>query len=309
MSDTLDVHDLDALRRLDVAAARFADALEGRIETTERAAGHVLDDLGNLRRVREREFRDAEHERDSISDDDDDASSRSDAENDVERKRDSLEEANDCLGRLCSAVQRARTEFAAARKMLRESFPEARAYLNSCILDLNNYGAFRTGGGGVGGGSSVPIREGAPSSPLSGAMLELAFRRLPAGFKWVRIEDVDFSEVDSRVRGAQDFQKATMDTISGGFHQLRETILPALQVAPSLGWEYFRQQDEAAGREIPSGAEAAFHAFFGKDCIALDPKLAGGCLGVTSGAHRLFVARELGWSAIPALILDGSEKR
>ncbi len=117
------------------------------------------------------------------------------------------------------------------------------------------------------------------------------------GIRTVSISNIDVS--DSPVHGAADFHKVSEAQMIDGLKKLRDVVQPAVEAGH--GADYFRRLD--AEQRLPNelGYLRVFEAFYGQDAITLARLDAG--YDVINGYHRLFLARQLGFNALPARII------
>jgi hypothetical protein len=87
-----------------------------------------------------------------------------------------------------------------------------------------------------------------------------------------------------------------------GFKKLEEIVQPGVD----QGWtgDDFARVDAERGYDYEHGYQRIYDAFYGTDAIRLDGS-AGGQHTVVNGYHRLYVARQLGITSVPARIVGG----
>jgi hypothetical protein len=90
-----------------------------------------------------------------------------------------------------------------------------------------------------------------------------------------------------------------------GFQLLRTFILPTFSdFGPSVGRDWFYAQDMAKQGSTDYSILKVYEAFFGSDSIAIDRNTDQSCYLITNGRHRIFIARQLGWEAVPVIFTD-----
>lgn len=114
----------------------------------------------------------------------------------------------------------------------------------------------------------------------------------------VALADVDDS--DSRVTSASAFTKVSLADVRVGLSRLQDVVLPAVRAGRDRS--HFEQLD----REHPATGDVTyakvFDAFFGSRPITLSRDEAGR-LTVVNGYHRIWAARRMGVTALPARIV------
>lgn len=94
---------------------------------------------------------------------------------------------------------------------------------------------------------------------------------------------------DSHVQGPASFQKATATEMRQGLTILREEVLPWVRRGGSAG-------------ELSVDGRRVHGYFFGDTCVKLQ-RGPDGTLSVVNGYHRIHVAREMGFTSLPARVL------
>jgi hypothetical protein len=321
MSRQASVLSSEALEALDNALARFCDRAEEAMCAVEPEIGRGLDLLEERRLQWEREVERWQEEYDGADHEEDD----------IGYIRGRLEEAEEQL----SAVERwqARVEDChqdysrqAGRmgEVASERIGEARAFLQEKLERLRSYSSgqasrpSRPFTPGIAASSPAPSNPPAPndSSPgrtvAPGTMAESAAARitdspLPAGFRWVRLDEISAQEMND-LPGESDFKKVSYEEVKRGFEVLKNEVLPAIKQDPAnADSDYFWHADRRAGLDEWNGAQRVFNAFFGrtgKDHIYLGKKAGEPYFNITNGRHRIKVARDLGWPAVPAEVSE-----
>jgi flagellar biosynthesis chaperone FliJ len=128
---------------------------------------------------------------------------------------------------------------------------------------------------------------------------------LPRKMQWVPIEDID----ETLLPIGLEFKKAPHAEMKAMMLVFQGSVLPALANNPSLIPDDFSGgvgEESTSMSTTPRFAyECMLGSFGSSDVIVLDGKQ--GCeigkMGITSGRHRILIAKELGWSHIPARVL------
>lgn len=122
---------------------------------------------------------------------------------------------------------------------------------------------------------------------------------LPPGFSWLSVSRIEPTDNLSESR------KVSFETIEHGFAILRRSILPTMKTfGSSVTIEWFQAQALAGGTTAEPSVDKVYEAFFGSDPIAIDRKAATPLHTIINGSHRIFVARRLGWPAVPVFFTD-----
>jgi hypothetical protein len=191
------------------------------------------------------------------------------------------------------------------------------AFLSEKRAQLQNYLALQADGG-----DSVHQVARLPSSPAisegrtdfgAAGLIDLSYEalsklELPTGFQWIKLEAISLRDA---LRPNERFGKGvSRDDMVQGFSALRTGVLPLLQSKSSADQEFFRNSDMENGvYGTEAGLLRCYEAFFSKtDSIVLDRTQGSTEYGVTNGRHRIEVARELGWSAVPAQVLSQDDQ-
>jgi hypothetical protein len=126
---------------------------------------------------------------------------------------------------------------------------------------------------------------------------------LPKGFKWVNIEEIDSTCLPS---SDEDFRHhASYEVIKENYKRLILELLPMLQVDPELSIDYLRQVDMKKGIDYSGSLESVYDMFFSKtDPIYLTRKKGDPKYSITSGAHRIKVAADIGLCCVPAVAVE-----
>lgn len=127
---------------------------------------------------------------------------------------------------------------------------------------------------------------------------------LPPGFEWVSLTNIEpdgFLTPDS-------FSAGQYVELRNHLKSLQCEILPILKSKPEADRDYFRILDNNSDRTNREGnfletLERTYELFFEAEHIRFCRKPGSKLLGVTNGRHRMSIARDLGWSAIPAKVV------
>lgn len=139
------------------------------------------------------------------------------------------------------------------------------------------------------------------SGPLTGDPSAAPSLSQPPGFPtdivMVPLALIDSS--DTHVHGPADFQKGYSPAdIEWAHEAFISVIMPG--VAKGLTLDDFRARDQREGRTGTRSYADTYSGFFGNDAIKLNPK--GQMFDAGNGHHRLWVARQMGLTAVPAKV-------
>jgi hypothetical protein len=150
---------------------------------------------------------------------------------------------------------------------------------------------YLAGAGSDGGGGFMD----APSSARSAGGATSA---LPNGVHMIPLDLIDNGH-GAPVTGADDFGKGySPEDLEWAFEALHEVVLPAVQAGK--GADYFSERDQKAGLVGSRSYHDTYTGFFqGDDAITLNPA-ADGRYTIGNGRHRIWVARKMGLTSIPA---------
>ncbi|WP_209428304.1 hypothetical protein [Pararhodobacter sp. SW119] len=128
---------------------------------------------------------------------------------------------------------------------------------------------------------------------------------LPRKMQWVPINEID----EALLPNDLEFKKAPHAEMKAMMQVFRDSVLPALDENPSLTADDFaasRAEERDSMSTTPRFAYECMLGSFGtSDVIVLDGQREKeiGKMGITSGRHRILIAKELGWSHVPARVL------
>jgi hypothetical protein len=295
--DAANLGSLDGLDDLDQAFGRFRSAAKACLET----AGHRLSaQLAQLRERSEeaqRQVRACERALAEADDDDSDDASRA-----LMEAQEHLRTVNRWLRRAEDSAQSYRMAALRFERLMEEDLPrtqvrlrgireEGIAYLS---VQLDDDVAVSTTPRPPDSIQSVPaVVESVDTDPL----VEFP---LPPGFRWVSLDHI--SQRDD-LRDDEGFPKVSEHDMRRGFGTLRRQVLPFLAQNPDANAHVFQELDGYTAVGAPKPRQKAYEAFFGDAPIVLDGPRSDGTFSVTNGRHRIKVARDMGWSAVPARVI------
>ncbi len=164
----------------------------------------------------------------------------------------------------------------------------------SSQADVEGVGA-KTGGSG--GSSYIASRDELSSGRFATDEM-VSLDGLPQGMALIplgKCEDGD------RVRGPSDFGKGySPDDLEWGVTALYEKVLPRVTRGGDVAG-LLRDSDVGQGRYGLRSLSDTYSGFFGDSAIAVD-RTPNGRFDITNGAHRIWVARQMGVTHLPARV-------
>lgn len=302
-SNGADVRAIGALAELELALQRFAlrgaealAAIRSQCERNRKRLDQRAEDAN--REVRRRA-----------------AAVESADEDDIDDCQQALEDAREARAEIRSWQKRVEDEYQSFRRdaarfdaTMSRTVSEGRGVLRSKIALLNEYRAtqverrnFTSPGGSISTSASVAQVDASRFD-------ELHKFKLPRGFVWIPLRQIRLKEELENVQTAADYKKVDKETMRSGMVRLQTEILPFMSGETDLrGSDYFGEMDRANSLRYEHGLQRVYDAFFGESHIQLSRSVVPGQFDITNGRHRIRLAQELGWDAIPAQTEDASE--
>ena len=224
-------------------------------------------------------------------------------EDDASMWEDHVEEARVRLARLEAAADDLRSALgdyrSAARELRgldRETLAAGRDFLSGRLKALKEYDGLRLASEAGTAGNLNSSVDGAP--PSSAPDLP----QLPAGFSWVPIDRI----ISRDEPEALQWTKIELSVMEAGMRAFSTDLIPLLRKGKASRND-LAEFDSEHGRDghgpVKADSLANLHdVFFGSDSIAAT-LTADGFYDLSSGRHRAQVARQLGWTHIPARLL------
>lgn len=222
----------------------------------------------------------------------------------VEEAEENLQQAERWLERVREATV---SYTRSARTLAAGDDERAVAFLQDRIAELEKYLAIKIDSGATGSSFSfegpgiLPNAIGALEQTVASGLEGITESILPSGFDWVPLSSINAVEMAS-LPADEEYRKTPKAEIQRGFEALRSDILPAIKQSGADS-DFFFKLDQVSGKNAEHGVQRVYDAFFGSDPIALNRTLKEGEYEITSGRHRIKVAREQGWPAIPAKLI------
>lgn len=296
---------IEALEQIAPALRRFRKFVAEHLQRVKADLRQVRETLAEARSDAAHEVRQLQSEIASADEDDD----TSVLERELDEARDRLRKIEYALRNMGEHTAIYEKEAERFRRVADEHIPRSEAFLARKADDLHTLHAIQPVNDEGWMGATVQIAaDFAETAIQKGAeMLDLTSNPLPSGYCWVKLSDLDLVDALRDVQTPDDFRThATYEMLCGGLETLRSAVLPAIKergyTADSF---YFTRLDETTGSNPENGARRAFESFFGDDSIALQRGPDGSPFTVINGRHRIKVARDGGWLAVPVKITGG----
>lgn len=303
--ETVDARSLLALRDLHAALGRFCGRAAEQLQRFRDESEHGVSLLETRFEHWKSEVSELREKLADASEDDD-----------TEDLAQQLDEAKDQLRHVARWIDRVKERQADysrqcehAADLFGRHLPGAMAFLESKIQALVAYQAVRlvtSAEGARSGGvdKTVTVLRGTPQTDFP--LRPEAFP-LPAGFVWVPLNQINMLE-PMALDPDRDFVQHkgySYELMRGGLESLRTEILPAIAANAVGVRDRLHQVDTERGTMPPEGLANIYDYFF----VSSEPiKLVRGkgatLYEIISGRHRLRVAMDLGWGAIPANACD-----
>ncbi|MBX2997694.1 MAG: ParB-like nuclease domain-containing protein [Caldilineaceae bacterium] len=213
-------------------------------------------------------------------------------------------------------VEAYQREASRLRALLQNEMPKAVATLRYKATVLRSYTGGVSAGGGMAGalafgagmfvGAAIGAAgQGEADSVEAAAQTLLTFpegaeppiQQLHPEIRTVSLDQIDLS--DSSVQSEADFHKVSHDEMVVGLTKLQQV---QRWIAQGVTDQTLRDIDAEQGLSGAQGYHNIYKIFYGDSAIALAK--VGDRYEVINGYHRLAVARELGWTTIPARIVE-----
>jgi hypothetical protein len=128
---------------------------------------------------------------------------------------------------------------------------------------------------------------------------------MPPGYSMVSLNSISASDADGEnavITGPEDFTKGySVEDLTWSFTALDTVVMPAL--ARGEGADYFAELDRVEGLAGCRSYSSCYTGFFDPgEAVRLDPRPTGFHVG--NGRHRIWLARQLGRTEIPALLSE-----
>jgi hypothetical protein len=303
MADRIHVNSFGALEELEIVirtfSTRFAEVLEDADRNIARKR-EIIDDVVTERQRRvvycEREYEEADPDEDDTGE----------ILNRLEEAQDELHDAQRWQKRIEDLYSSYSQQAGRLAFLCTEDARKAHAVLRQKINDLNEYAELSEESGEPGVldavlGAAEQVVAGGVST-IEASVDSLSNFLLPPKFEWIsldRIEPADLEELPTD----EEFKKMPKEDMTAGMNLLRSRILPEMQRDPNLiGSDYFWEVDQREGRTGVNSLKNIYDAYFGGERMRVEPSSRSGYYNLDHGRHRLKLAKELGWTMVPALV-------
>jgi hypothetical protein len=318
MSNGLNVESLQSLEELETLTARFSSEMQEGIAAIERQIQRKMEQLDQIVADRHRAVAEWQSTYDGADEEEDDVGF-------IQRKlaeaEDNLRHANQWQRRLEEAYAEYGKHARLANYLADEHSAKARAFLKERTRELYDYVELKpdlSGGMAESSPSHQPVFAGPASDAMEttvvsvvsageAAAFEMGRLLLPKGFGWIRLDELRPDEM-AELPAERDYRKNDLSEadMREGLQLLQTRILPEIQTNPAAATrDYFSKLDAAESRSGSKSLAKIFDAYFGQsDHIWVDRFKGDQFFGIGNGRHRIKAAHDLGWSAVPARIIE-----
>ena len=288
----------EAIANLEISVGRFGQATLEKLKRSRTAVRRICDQL-DVKQAELRQEISSLRSAISAADEDEDTSSEErrleEAETELHEVRRWRRTIDDCAVRFTREARR-------VEDLCTATTAETRTYLRGLLRDLSAYFAFQNNA--IGGQTAIGTRTASEVHNANAEVFDPTVFSLPPGYNWVPISEIDTAGELAELQSAEAFEKVPYGEMRRGFDALAKEILPAISnntnpATPDL----FASRDSMAGVTYEHGLQRVYEAFFGDDPIYLSRR-GSGKFSVTNGRHRIKVAVDVGWSAVPAKTRD-----
>lgn len=221
---------------------------------------------------------------------------------DIRDAEDYLAQCEDYAEDVEEAGARAMLRFSAIEQRFPKVYQSADRELGRSIEYFRRFDAIAIAGANIGPSAGGPTSSAARQR--TGAVDGTAgLPSLPHGMAWVSLSELDWSEVADDL----EFKKAPRDEMDAMLRRFADDLLPMLRDPRGVSRDDLDKLDRIAGLAgSPRGLAFAWDCMIaGNDPIVLNAPhpLTGPAYGWTSGRHRALLARQLGWTHLPARVI------
>lgn len=294
---TVNVNSIDSLEDLATSIARFASVATEAIEAAQRQIQKKIECLDQVISDRRRAISVLQ----SVCDDADD-------DDDLDSLRKQFEEAEEEL-RVARRWRRVVEEVCAdykkpesqANHLASKHADKSRLFLKTRISELNAFIASKPDSSRIVFNNS----HGTGSEPTD--IAPITSLSLPKRFGWVQLDDLMTADMDE-LPTESDYRKGISESeMQEGLGLLQTRVLPEIQNDESAAnIEHFLDLDRAEKRSGPNSLANIFAAYFGDSRIRVSRLAGDPHFRIENGRHRIKAARDLGWNAVPAEIVEVS---
>jgi len=312
MADSFDLRAPEFLGNAHDCFRRTGWQLGNHVEAAREMVSRAMARMEAVGEARLEELRDAQRALDAVDEDEGDSYERSRRDEALEavhkhhRLAARLEAAGrQFIARSCSLSDRGQQLALAGVASLERRIDATAEYVAICVPDAT---------GGVLKASAAAAAHSFAVTPagITASLQGDSHGPLPAGFGWINIDEVDpLGFIDD----PRQFKKAKYSDMCRGLEILRDEIIPALKLG-----RFSREDAERIDRELgtdytaegwihPESRLTVWRAFLDSrreaDVVTVE-RGADGKYHVTSGRHRLGLARQIGIKMVPVRVLGHS---
>lgn len=319
----VNVQCLDALEGLCAALGRFGIRGESCLQDYERKYQGNWAELMNSLESRMRKVATIEDELayldntpDEETGEDPNAERRGELEDDLSRARERVDDLEAVMRQVQGAYEDFQRRTAEFNALAGEHIPRSQTILRQHIDAIAHYRSVRADlsqglSPRAGTASTLSTASAAPKGgnivavPGQGFPESFNDYPLPPDFQWVLLDDINLDRLEE-VADKSEYKKVKYDTMRHGMELLQTRILPKMaEDLAGATHDYFHELDQQEGLAPGEGLEAVYDAFFTpaifrhREVIHLDKGSGKYRFDITDGRHRIRLAKELGWRAIP----------
>lgn len=103
------------------------------------------------------------------------------------------------------------------------------------------------------------------------------------------------------IQGPDDFKKVPIIEMRAGIERL-QSMKPLIDSGRGASSDFWADFDAQQGLEYGNGYQRVFDSFYGQDAIRLDKDSRG--YSIINGRHRIFVAKSMGVTSLPARVIE-----
>lgn len=317
MDNRIHVESVLALPHLYDALGKFSADLLEKIRNAERIVNNYLNEMAERCRRLENECRSCENEYDSADSEEDDMEYLA---YQCRKAREKLNRAMRIQRDAVEASQNLARSINRVNEVAGERLENARDFIKQKIEELNSYLALQVDSDSYNSRPSLSVTSDNGNNGANGtsilnlsknSMAEISRIKLPEGFAWIDLDKLSEREI-VELPTLKDFggKGVTYEDMKDGLCALERDILPVLRnSAGNISADIFeaRSYKDHAGSDRP--VKKIFNVFFGTQVnhepIHIDYSVPDALYTlIQNGRHRIKVARDLGWKAIPGQVKE-----
>jgi hypothetical protein len=304
------VTSLAVLEEFNIALALFASQTAETLQSVESEIGQKVQLLASSRQTWEAEVDEWRSTYDAADPEYDDVGYIAYK---LEQAESNLRNICHWQGRVDEQLQVFRHRARRFQQIVTDENPKARAFVQKKLAELRDYVGLKAQGFSPleASATNTGAESVAPSEHIRGYPLDrITEMSLPAGFEWVKLQDLDPNEVSEL--SELDYKKDGLGRaeMQSALALLKEQVLPEIQTQKGKAdSDYFWQLDQQSGKVGINSLQGVYAAFFRDDAIWVDRVIGQRHFRIGNGRHRIKAALEAGWPAIPAKVMQASLRK